>query len=60
MGVAEIIAIVTFVVTYICGLIVKRIPQISDNPTPLQILAIDVKVEIFGNTIVEDSYTLEN
>ena len=31
MGITEIIAIVTFIVTYICGLIVKRIPQISNK-----------------------------
>lgn len=57
MGVAEIIAIVTFIVTYICGLIVKRIPQISNKLIPLQNLAIGIIVAVIEWIITKDFST---
>lgn len=57
MGITEIIALVTFVVTYICGLIVKKIPQISNKLIPLQNLAIGVIVAVIEWIITKDFST---
>lgn len=57
MGITEIIALVTFIVTYICGLIVKKIPQISNKIIPLQNLAIGVIVAVVEWIITKDFST---
>ena len=57
MGITEIIAIVTFIVTYVCGLIVKRIPQISNKLIPLQNLAIGIIVAVIEWIITKDFST---
>ena len=57
MGITEIIALVTFVVTFIGGLIVKRIPQISNKLIPLQNLAIGLIVAVIEWIITKDFST---
>lgn len=57
MGITEIIAIVTFVVTYVCGLIVKKIPQISNKIIPLQNLGIGLIVAVIEWIITKDFST---
>lgn len=57
MGITEIVAIVTFIVTYICGIIVKKIPKISNKIIPLQNLAIGVIVAVIEWIITKDFST---
>lgn len=57
MEITEIIALVTFVVTYIGGVIVKRIPQISNKLIPLQNLAIGLIVAVIEWIITKDFST---
>ena len=57
MGITEIIALVTFVVTLIGGYIVKKIPQISNKIIPLQNLAIGLIVAIIEWIITKDFST---
>ena len=57
MGITEIIALVTFVVTLVSGYIVKKIPQISNNLIPLQNLAIGLIVAIIEWIITKDFST---
>jgi di/tricarboxylate transporter len=57
MGITEIIALVTFVVTFICGILVKKIPQISNKLIPIQNLAIGVIVAIIEWIITKDFST---
>ena len=57
MGIAEIVALVTFVVTLICGYIVKKIPQISNKLIPLQNLAIGLIVAVIEWIITKDFST---
>lgn len=57
MGTTEIIALVTFVVTFIGGFIVKKIPQISNKLIPLQNLAIGLIVAIVEWIITKDFST---
>ena len=57
MGITEIIALVTFGVTFIGGLIVKRIPQISNKIIPLQNLAIGLIVAVIEWAITKDFST---
>ena len=57
MGITEIVALVTFIVTYVCGLIVKKIPQISNKLIPLQNLAIGIIVAVIEWIITEDFST---
>lgn len=57
MGITEIIALVTFVVTFIGGLIVKKIPQISNKIIPLQNLAIGLIVAVIEWIITKDFST---
>ena len=57
MGITEIVALVTFIVTYICGLIVKKIPQISNKLIPLQNLAIGIIVAVIEWIITKDFST---
>ena len=57
MAITEIFALVTFIVTFICGYIVKKIPQISNKFIPLQNLAIGVIVAIIEWAITKDFST---
>ena len=57
MGITEIIALVTFVVTFIGGCIVKKIPQISNKLIPLQNLAIGLIVAVIEWIITKDFST---
>lgn len=57
MGITEIIALVTFIVTFIGGLIVKKIPQISNKLIPLQNLAIGLIVAVIEWIITKDFST---
>ena len=57
MGITEIIALATFIVTYICGLIVKKVPQISNKLIPLQNLAIGIVVAVIEWIITKDFST---
>lgn len=57
MGITEIITLVTFVVTYACGILVKRMPQISNKLIPIQNLAIGVIVAIIEWIITKDFST---
>jgi uncharacterized membrane protein YeaQ/YmgE (transglycosylase-associated protein family) len=57
MGITEIFALVTFIVTFICGFIVKKIPQISNKLIPLQNLAIGVIVALIEWAITKDFST---
>ena len=57
MGITEIISLVTFGVTFIGGLIVKRIPQISNKIIPLQNLAIGLIVAVIEWAITKDFST---
>lgn len=57
MELAEILSIVTFVVTLICGVITKRIPKISNKIIPIQNLIIGVIVAIIEWIITKDFST---
>lgn len=57
MAITEIFALVTFIVTFICGYIVKKIPQISNKLIPLQNLAIGVIVALIEWAITKDFST---
>lgn len=57
MGITEIVALVTFVVTLIGGYIVKKIPQISNKLIPLQNLAIGLIVAVIEWIITKDFST---
>ena len=57
MGITEIIALVTFIVSFIGGIIVKKIPQISNKLIPLQNLAIGVTVAVIEWIITKNFST---
>lgn len=57
MGITEIIAFITFVVSLIGGAIVKKIPQISNKIIPLQNLAIGLIVAVVEWIITKDFST---
>lgn len=50
----EILAIVTFGVTLICGIITKKIPKISNKIIPIQNLAIGIIIAIVEWIITKD------
>lgn len=50
----EILAIVTFGVTLICGIITKKIPKISNKIIPIQNLAIGLIIAITEFIITKD------
>ena len=54
MDLTEILSIVTFVVTLICGVITKKIPKISNKIIPIQNLAIGIIVAIIEWIITKD------
>ena len=57
MELTEILSIVTFVVTLICGVITKRIPKISNKIIPIQNLVIGIIVAIIEWIITKDFST---
>ena len=57
MELTEILVLVTFIVTFICGFIVKKIPQISNKIIPIQNLAIGLIVAIIEWIITKDFST---
>ena len=54
MGITEIFAVATFIATFICGFIVKKIPQVSNKIIPLQNLAIGLIVAVIEWIITKD------
>lgn len=54
MELNEILSIVTFIVTLLCGVITKKIPKISNKIIPIQNLAIGVIVAIIEWIITKD------
>lgn len=57
MEITEVITLVTFTVTFICGFITKKIPKISNKIIPLQNLAIGVIVAVIEWIITKDFST---
>ena len=57
MELAEIISIVTFVVTLICGYITKKHPKISNKIIPVQNLLIGLIIAIIEWIITKDFKT---
>ena len=54
MGLTEIISLVTFVVTFVCGIIAKKCPSFSNKLIPVQNLAIGVIVALIEWIITKD------
>lgn len=54
MELTEIISLVTFVVTLICGIIAKRCPSFSNKLIPVQNLAIGIIVAVIEWIITKD------
>ena len=54
MEFSEILAIVTFIVTLICGIITKKIPKISNKIIPIQNLAIGIIIAIVEWIMTKD------
>ncbi len=50
----EILTIVTFLVTLICGIITKKLPKISNKIIPIQNLAIGLIIAIVEWIITKD------
>lgn len=57
MELAEILSIVTFAVTLICGFITKKCPKISNKIIPIQNLLIGLVVAIIEWIITKDFKT---
>jgi hypothetical protein len=57
MELTEILSLVTFAVTLICGFITKKIPSISNKIIPIQNLAIGVIIAIIEWIITKDFST---
>ena len=57
MALADIISIVTFFVTLICGILTKKCPKISNKIIPLQNLLIGLIVAIIEWIITKDFKT---
>lgn len=57
MEVSEILSIVTFVVTLICGFITKKNPKISNKIIPMQNLLIGLIVAIIEWIVTRDFST---
>ena len=57
MELTEILSLVTFAVTLICGFITKKIPSISNKIIPIQNLAIGVIIAIIEWIITKDFKT---
>lgn len=57
MELTEILTLVTFVVSFICGFITKKCPKISNKIIPIQNLAIGLIVAIIEWIITKDFST---
>lgn len=57
MEFSEILAIITFVVTLVCGVITKKMPKISNKIIPIQNLLIGIVVAIVEWFITKDFST---
>lgn len=54
MELTEIISLVTFAVTFICGIVTKKCPKISNKIIPIQNLAIGLIIAIIEWIITKD------
>lgn len=54
MELTEIISLVTFAVTFICGIVTKKCPKISNKIIPIQNLAIGLIIAIIEWIITRD------
>ena len=54
MELAEIISLVTFAVTFICGIVTKKCPKISNKIIPIQNLAIGLIIAVIEWIITKD------
>ena len=57
MELTEIISLVTFAVTFICGIVTKKCPKISNKIIPIQNLAIGLIVAVIEWIITKDFNT---
>ena len=60
MNTEIIMSLVTIVVTFILGLIAKKISWVSDNLIPLQNLVIGIIVGLIGIVLVATNYPIFN
>lgn len=54
MELTEIISLVTFAVTFVCGIVTKKCPKISNKIIPIQNLAIGLIIAIIEWIITKD------
>ena len=54
MELTEMISVVTFAVTFICGIVTKKCPKISNKIIPIQNLAIGLIIAIIEWIITRD------
>lgn len=54
MELTEIISLVTFAVTFVCGIVTKKCPKISNKIIPIQNLAIGLIIAIIEWIITRD------
>ena len=57
MELTEIISLVTFAVTFVCGIVTKKCPKISNKIIPIQNLAIGLIVAVIEWIITKDFNT---
>lgn len=57
MEISEILSLVTFVVTLVCGVIAKKHPKISNNIIPIQNMIIGIIMTIVDFIITKDFST---
>lgn len=54
MEITEILTLVTFIVTLICGFITKKIPKVSNKIIPIQNLTIGIIMAIIDYILTKD------
>ena len=54
MELTEIISLVTFTVTFVCGIVTKKCPKISNKIIPIQNLAIGLIIAVIEWIITKD------
>ena len=54
MELTEIISLVTFAVTFVCGIVTKKCPKISNKIIPIQNLAIGLIIAVIECIITKD------
>ena len=54
MELTEIISLVTFAVTFVCGIVTKKCPKISNKIIPIQNLAIGLIIAVIEWAITKD------